>query len=250
MEIVSILRALGRHRLLVAAGVFGAVFIGLVLAYQVSLFPPKLVSRQHPAGVATARVLLAARTESTFDLESKVTETLGARAFVLADLLATDVSRAQIARTAGLEPGQVAVMGPSMGPPKLEIPLAVDAAEAAATGSEPYMLNVTATGNDPIVSIRATGPNAAAAARVADAASSGLDELIASKSVGTPDFVVERLGPAVGKTVIVGPQHAVAVMVVLVLLSLWCAAIVVVAGLARRSRGRKERIFARVGFNG
>jgi len=42
MEIVSILRVLRRHRLLVAAGGALAVLVALVMAYQVSFLPPSV----------------------------------------------------------------------------------------------------------------------------------------------------------------------------------------------------------------
>jgi hypothetical protein len=238
MEIVAILRLLRRHRVYVAAGLLAATMLGLVLTYHVSLMPPRLGSRQQVSGVATARVIIAARNQPAFDLKSQLTETLGTRATLLADLLSTDPVQGRIARTAGLEPGQVAVVTPAMGPPPLAIALALSATEAAATPREPYLLTVTTQGQIPIISLRAAGPDAVRAARVANAATETIGALIASRSAGRPDIVVERLGPALARTVVQGPRRAIAAGATLLVLGLWCTGIVIVAGLARRLRQR------------
>jgi hypothetical protein len=240
MEIVSILRMLRRHRLLVAAGVATATFVALVVAYQVSFMPPSLSSRQHTSATATARVLIAARTQPAFDLKSQLTDTLGTRAALLADLLSTDAVRARIARGAGLAPGQVAVITPAMGQPMLEMALAVAATEAAATAVEPYVLTVTTQGQLPIISLTAGGPDAVGAAKVANSATASLGELIASRSAGRPDILVERLGPAMTKTLVDGPKKAVAGVAAIVVFSLWCFVIVVGGGLADRWRHRRS----------
>jgi hypothetical protein len=239
MEIVAILRLLRRHRAFVATGLVLSVLVALALSYHLSLMPPKLGSRQQVSGVATARVIIAARTQPAFDLKSQLTDTLGTRATLLADLLSTDSVRATIARTAGLEPGQVAVVTPAMGPPPVGIALAVSATEAAAIPREPYLLTVTTQGQIPIISLRAAGPDAVRAARVANAGTETIRALIARRSEGRPDIVVERLGPAVARPVVSGPQKAVAAGASLVVFGLWCTGIVIVAGLARRLRDRR-----------
>jgi hypothetical protein len=236
MEIVAILRTLRRHRPLVGVGAVAGVLVALLLTFQVSLMPPKLGSRTQTSGAATAQVIIAARTQPAFDLKSQLTDTLGTRAAQLADLLATDTVRARIARIAGLAPGQVAVNTPAMGPPELPIALAVSATEAAALAPEPYLVTVTTGGQIPIITLKAGGPDAVRAARVADAAATSIGDLIAGKSAGRPDIIVERLGPAVTRTVVTSPSKAVGLVAAIGIFTLWCATIVVVSGLGRRRR--------------
>lgn len=234
MEIVTILRMLRRHRGLVALGVVVASLVGLALMYQISPFPPKLTSRRHTSGVASSRVLVAIPNAPSFDLDSDLTDTVGTRTELLADLLSSDESRARIAAKAGVAPDQLVILGPATGPPELAIPLAVSATEAAATGPERYAVTVTADGKIPIILIKASGPDAVHAAKVVDAASASLDELIASRSPDRPGLLVERLGPAVGRTIVDSPKAIVSVIASLIVFVVWCAGLVVAVGLGRR----------------
>jgi hypothetical protein len=241
MEIVSILWVLRRHRLLVAAGVALTVLVGLVMAYQVSFLPPSLASKQRTSGVATARVIIAARTQPAFDLESEITDTLGTRAALLADLLSNDDVRARIARGAGLKPDEVAVLTPAWGPPIIDIALPVSATEAASLAHEPYVLSVTSAGNIPIIALRATGPDPVRAAKVANAGIAAIGELIANRSPGRPNIVVERLGPAQARTIVTGPKKAIAIAAAIVLFAVWCSGIVFPSWFtARRRRLRRQ----------
>jgi hypothetical protein len=238
MEIVSVLRVLRRHRFLVAVGMGLAFLLALSLTFQLSLMPPKLGSKKQTSGVATARVIIAARTQPAFDLESHITDTLGTRAALLADLLSTDAVRKRIAKSAALEPEQIAIITPVMGPATLPVPLAVSATEAAAVATEPYMLTVNSEGQIPIIALRATGPDALRAAKVVNAGIASIRELIASKSAGRPDILVEPLGPAMAKTLVQGPRKAIAGAAAIVVLAMWCTGIVVLEWLARRRRRR------------
>jgi hypothetical protein len=239
MEIVSILRVLRRHRLLVGVGLAFATFLALNAAYQVSFMPPKLASRQTTSGVATARVIIAARTQPAFDLKSHITDTLGVRAALLADLLSTDDVRAKIARSAGLQAGQVAVITPAMAQPTLQLALPIAGTEAAAMVTEPYVLVVTTQGAIPIITLKAAGADPVEAAKVANAATSAIAGLIATKSSGRPEILVERLGPAISRPVVGGSKRPKALAVLLVVFGVWCFGLVVAAGCRNRWRHRR-----------
>ena len=241
MELISILRVLRRHRLLVGAGVALAVFVAMIASYQVSFFPPKLGSRVKTSGTATARVIIAARTQPAFDLKSHITDTLGLKASLLADFLSADEVRSQIARRAGLEPGEVGVMSPVWSAPKIALPLPVSATEAAGLAREPYLLTVGSTGDIPIITLKATGPDALRAATVVNSGITAIGGLIAARSKGRPEILVERLGPAVAKTTVAGPRKAVALAGAFVVLGMWCAGIVVLEWFVRRRLGRGPR---------
>jgi hypothetical protein len=242
MEIVSILRVLRRHRILVALGVALTAFLVLTMSYRVSFLRPSLASKQQTSGLASARVILAARTQPAFDLESQITDTLGTRAALLSDLLSSDNVRARIARGAGLQPSQLAVLTPVWGPPAIDVALPVSATEAAGLTYEPYVLSVTSEGKIPIISLTTTGPDALRAAKVANAGVAAVTELIASKSFGRPDIVVEPLGPARARTLVTGPKKAIAIGAALVVFAVWCTAIVFLSWFtARRRRQRRMK---------
>jgi capsular polysaccharide biosynthesis protein len=241
MELISILRVLRRHRVLVAIGVALVVLVAMLVTYQVSFIPPKLGSRVQTSGTATARVIIAARTQPAFDLESHITDTLGTRAALLANFLSADDVRANIAGGAGLKPDEVAVMSPVWGAPALALPLPIKATEAAAIAHEPYVLTVSSRGDIPIISLKATGPDAVRAAKVTNAAIAAISDLIAAKSTGRPDIVVERLGPAIARTSVTGPRKAVALAGAFVVLGIWCAGVVVLEWFIRRRRTRRRQ---------
>ena len=241
MEIVAVLRVLRRHRLLVAAGALPALLVALSLQFQLSLMPPGLASKERQYGVATSRVLLSAPAAPAFDLDSEITDTLGVRARLLADLMATDDVRAKIAARAGVEADQLAVMGPAMGPPKVLVPLAVSATEASVSAREPYVVLVSVQEQVPIISLRGAAPDEAAAARVVDATAKSLEQLISDRSAGGSALRVEALGPAAGRTIVEGAKPVAAVIAAILVFALWAAAVVVVSGLARYWRASHPR---------
>ena len=232
MDTVRILRLLRRHALLVALGALVAVLAGLLSTYQISPLPPKLTLRATSSGTASGRVLLSARKEPAFGLESKVAGTLSARAKLLADLMATEESRARIAREAGVAAGELAILGPSSGAPALPLPLAVQATESAALARAPYLLKADVEGPVAIITLKASAPDSTAAARIVDAAAASFRDLLASRSTRTPALLVERLGPPVEHTIVVAHSPSLAAIVAVVLFVLWCAAIVLVGSRA------------------
>ena len=240
MEFISILRVLRRHRVLVAAGIVVAVFVAMIATYQVSFFPPKLGSRVQSSGTATARVIIAARTQPAFDIESQITDTLGTRAALLADYLSADDVRAQIARRARLKPDQVGVMSPVWGAPELALPLPVSATEAAGLAHEPYVLTVSSNGDIPIITLKATGP---------DARARGHDRQLRHRLDwrphrhqvdGPPRHPRRAPGPGGGQKSVTGPRKAIALAGAFVVLGAWCAAIVLLEWFIRRWRPRRR----------
>lgn len=238
MEIVRILRVLRRHRLLVGVGLVPAIVVALSMMYRLSLLPPKLESRTTHTGTASARLLLSAKEQRTPQLEAAMNEMLPAQASLLADRLASDESRARIARDAALPPDDVAIYGPSADAPPVAVPLAVEAREAAGLSTEMYRLTTSTQGRVSIIVLRARGPDSAGAAKVVDAAAVALAELVPSDSADAPGLVLERLGPAVGVTRVDRPKLTVALFAALTAFVLWSSAIVLLSGIARRWRVR------------
>ena len=231
------LRLLAPHKALIAAGAVLALVVALVLMFRLSVLPPALSSRQQVSGLATASVIIAARNESTVDVGTQL-GALQSEAVLLADRLATDDARAGIARTAGVGADQVAIIGPAMSAPPLQLPLARAATKAATAAAESYRLTVTTAGHLPIVSMSATGPDPVSAARVASAAATTLDHLAASDGT-QPRSIVQRLGTPSQKTVTSDSPAASAIGGALLTFVLWCSAIILVSGAARGRRNRR-----------
>jgi hypothetical protein len=245
MELYRILHLLRRHALLVAIVVLAAVLAALVTSYDVTPLPPKLDSRARSSGLATGRVLVSARKEPPFGLESKVATTLADRAALLADLVSTEASRGRIARDAGIPPHELAILGPSAGVPILPVALAERAAEVAGAPRVPHVLTASTEGGVPIITLRAVAPDSKVAARVVDAAAEGLDELMSSRSSSTPVLTVERLGPAVERTLIDEPRRVVSLAIALFVLAIGLAAIVVLDFASHRLFPRARRVGSR-----
>jgi hypothetical protein len=245
MELLHILRALVRMRLLVCAGLLLAAAIGLMLAFEVSLAPPALVSRATLTGVAAAHVQIDTGPSLIASGDSDEFPVLEKQAGLLADLMASRRVEADIARRAGVVPAALLVVGPSMLRPLMPSPLAVSAAQAAAIAPEPHVLRIDAIGSTPLLRLTATAPSAAAARRLADAGIAGITA--AATGLGTPGaqrLVVRRLGP----TRVAGMRSAsklpMAAAAATVLFAMWCGGLIVLSGVIRRRRRAAARTTA------
>jgi hypothetical protein len=241
MEVVDILRVLARRKAALALVLVGSVLIGVMVQYQVSLSPLGLSERATTAHAAQTRVLLDAPEEPpTIDLDSPVADTLGLRAGLLADLMATDEVRAEIARRARIDPSELAVLPPASAPPPLPIPLAVAAADAARLTSEPYALSIAADPTVPIVRFVVGAPDTESASRVANAAATAYERLVADNVSRDFRLSVERLGPVRATTTVDALPPVVGVAVALVLFAVGAAGLVLVAGLGRAWRAAAQ----------
>ena len=250
MELVDILRTLLRARRLVVAGAVLAILVGVLAAFHVTLAPPKIERRQQVSGIAVARLQVDTAPSAVTNARSQdIIGVLGTQARLLADFMASDEVKAQVARAAGVPVSKLFVIGPSMLEPTVPSPLAKRASEAAATAREPYVLTVGAgLGSElPIITIEAAAPDRRAAGVLAVAAARGLADEVAS--LGTPGarrLVVRRLGPPRAASKASASRLPVAIVLTLGLLVMWCGAIVVAKGLAARLRaGTAQRALAR-----
>jgi hypothetical protein len=248
VELVGILRVLAAHWRAVVVGAVLAAFVALNLAYNLSLSSPHLVSKQTVGGTATTRVLISASDAPSVNLRSNVAYTLPTRAALLADLMATDDVRAQIARKVGVEPVHVGIITPSsMEFPAVPVPLAVSARDTGqkASESEPYLLTVEANTEQPILTIRAVGPDPAAAAKLVDASIDGLETLISTRAEKHL-LEVAPLGGVASHVAYGGTGKMVAVAGAMMTFVLWCFGVVVMTGVMRvRRRRRTQRMALR-----
>lgn len=234
MAIVGILRSLLRHRLALACGLLPAVLTGIFVAYHVSLNPFGPNAPKRDIVSASGRVLLEGDEAPPIDLETNVSDPLGPRSLLLADLMATDRVRRDIAVRAGLARDALTIISPAMRSVELPVPLAVEAMATAVGGS--HTLTISGDGNVPILTLRARTPDPAAG-DIVDAAIASLNDLLAS---GVPDAAtgsglrIQRLGPTLSTVAREGSRPAMGVVVALVVMGLWAGAIVLLSGALRR----------------
>jgi hypothetical protein len=237
MEAVDILRVLARRKLALGCALLFAVAVGLFVQYQVSLSPFSISERVTTSHAAQLRVLLdAPEKPPTVDLDPSVADTLGLRAGLLADRLATSAMRTTIATRAGLEPSELAILTPTYGAPPLNINLAILATEASRMTSEPYVLQVAADPQIPIVSFSVAAPDGAVASRIAEAAVQSYTELVAAGASRRFRLSVVRLGLVRPVTTVDRMSPAVGLAATMFVFALAAAGIVVLAGLARAWR--------------
>jgi hypothetical protein len=247
MELVDIARVLLRQRLGLVLAVALAVLAGLSVAYRISLSPPALSPRVTTSSAAQTRLLLDAPAQPpTVDLDSGVADTLGLRAGLLADEMATDPVREAIARRAGIAASDLAVLPPSsQGPPPLAVPIAVESADAARLTSEPYVLSLAADPQIPIVSFSVGAPDVATARRIARAATESYQQLVAAGATPRFRFSVVRLGEIRTITTIKRRSPVLGAVAAFVVLILAAAGLVLLGGVrARVARSRRSAALA------
>ena len=233
MQTVTILRQLWHRRLLVGIVAAVAVVIGFLLAFRIS-FPPE--SRNSSVGAATARILVDSPRSQVVDITPKGSATLGARASVLANLMAEGEVKKAIAHRAGLRPQQIAATAPHDGTEKVS--------------SKDYSLTMSVLTNTdmielPIINVDTRAPSPALAAKLANAAAYGLSEYLDSKAAAERVAAAERLrvktfGAAQGTTASRGPGRLLALAATIFIFLVGCALIVVCSVLA--SAWRRETI--------
>jgi capsular polysaccharide biosynthesis protein len=236
MEAVTILRELRRRRAFVALVALVSVLIGLAVAYTVSL-PPH--SRTVEVGIASGRLLVDTPDSQVIDVQPKGSGTLGIRAGVVANLMTEGDVKAAIAQRAGLNPNQLRA--------GVRVDGELSAVLTKASGNPDAHLLVTSPALNPdgtplpMVDIEAQAPGPEGAARLANAAVTGLNDYLDTKAAGEDVPDAERLqvtglgAPAVHEEAR-GPSRLVAAAVAILVFLFGCAAILVSAPLGRAWR--------------
>ena len=240
MESIIILRELWRLRLLVILGALLAVMCAVLVSYRVSLPSLKLESRQYHVGIASARMLIDTPASQVVDLNPKGADTLNSRASLLANLMVSTPVKSIIARDAGVPADRliaIAPTAPGSGGPTVPTTLSQKASEASKTPGA-YLLTLQSDETLPIVSIDAQAPTAAAAARLANAATTGLRDYLRSVAgaqnlPATRQIVVSGLGGAQAADQVRGPRKLFAIAAFVFVFGFACFAIIMISGIAR-----------------
>jgi hypothetical protein len=250
LESVTILRELFRLRLAVV--IVG--LISLLIAYAIAFglaFPPQ--SRSYTVGIANARILVDTPNSQVVEVAPKGSETLGARANVLANLMVDGEVKDAIAREAGLDPKQLVAGSISTGGPE----------EEDVSDERVYTLTTGVVLNSdmselPIISVEAQAPNTGSAIALADAAVSGLSKYLDTRAENqriedTRRLQVSGLGRAQGHEETRGTGKLAAIAAAIFVFVSGCVAVLLISALARgwRTAAALEREFDdELGYSG
>jgi hypothetical protein len=228
MESVKILRALWRLRIFVCLVAVVAVLAGWMLAYRLS-FPPE--RRSNSVGVASANILIDTPRSQVIEVAPKGSDTLGARANVLANLMVDGEIKDAIGRRAGVAPTKLIAYTESADTPT----------PAVGAQSRVYKTRVALSSDMselPIVKVETQAPDVRGAIRLANAAVAGLSDYLNSKAAdetisNTQRLRVSPLGTAQGQEATRGPGRTIALVVTVFVFLAGCAALLIVAALIR-----------------
>jgi hypothetical protein len=230
MELVTILRELWRLRVLVIVAGLIALLVGFAVAFRL----PSLESRKYEVGVATASLLVDTPNSQVVEVAPKGSDTLGVRANLIANLMAEGVVKTAIAERAGIAPEKLEGVAESAGGP----PVVTGASKADAHVLTTRVVSTFDGDRLPIIEIEAQAPDAAQAAKLADAAITGLRDYLDSKAASeqVPDadrLRVSGLGSPQARDVVRGPKNIFAVAAVIFVFALGCGAILGTLALIR-----------------
>jgi len=241
MAVIGVFKDLFRHRRVVLIGFLIALTSALLVMYRVSFDPaPSLTSRQYEVGVASAAVLIDSQSSQAVDLgTSEVIVDVGSlssRASLLANLLVTRPLRDEIATRSGVAPDRLITQLSSTTEPGAP-PEATDVT-VQADDPEANIISLQTSDTVPIITVNAQAPSEQTAARLAASTTGRLEEYLESVAAANqvPDIrklVMRPLGEPTSATAPRGPGKRQAVMVFVVLLGLWCGAVLVLARLAK-----------------
>jgi hypothetical protein len=228
MTSVTILRVLWRNRVMVCVAGLAALAAGWMIAFGAS-FPPK--PRAYTLGVATVSVLVDTPKSQVVEIDPKGSDTLGARANVLANLMVDGDIKNAIARRIGI------------GADKLSAN--VDAADKSGPTqpltrrSLSYSTSVAVTSDMaelPIIRVSTQAPTLKQAITLANATVAGVGEYLDSKAVDETiandrRLRVRALGTAQGHEAARGPGRMMALGVAIFAFLAGCTVIVAVSAL-------------------
>jgi hypothetical protein len=233
MDLVTILRTLSRRRGLVILGGALAIVCGLLIAFHVSLMPPKLESRKQEVGTGVARMLVDTPRSVIVELNPRGSEFLGSRANVLANVMVDGQLKESIARRAGIRPKQLFAAAETATAPELT---------PTAPTDQPYAMVTRVLGADsgeqiPIIEIETEAPQVRTAAALANSAMESVQTYLESKAAEemVPDarrLFVDPIGPAEASKVTRGAGPLVAFAAAILIFMMVCGAIAFATSLA------------------
>lgn len=237
MHISEVFRALKRR--------WYASLLVLVVAVGAAIMLNKSM-KSVPTGTATVQILVDSPVSSLVNLQSDPAG-LEARAAVLAQAMSSNAVLADIAKTAGVAPGDVTAQGPYSAPAEsLDVATPSEARSMQIISVKPhYRLTIVAQQNLPIVTVGVQGPSAVAAGRLADDVVAGtttwLSSLTATDEIKQPRHVhLRQLGDAQAGTTNSSSGKMIAIVGAVAVLILGFLGIAL-TDRERRARRQEER---------
>ena len=228
MELLSIASVLLRHKRLLALGLLVAVLAGFMAQRR--------IGEATSSGQAIQQVLVGPPDAPAIKADSVATQTLIARAQLLADVMTSEPERQTLSTRSGVSLSQLAVIGPASRPPIVPVPLAVEGTRTGASAPTPYVLRVESADTNPIMTLTAGAPTLADAQRFVNAGTETLTELVGRSTGERVALSVEKLGPVTARTVVDRPSKMMIAVAPFMTLILWCSAIVLLSGIRRYRR--------------
>lgn len=230
---VTILRELWLKRVSVVLCAVAAIVCGGLVAYAPGL-PPE--SRKYEVGVANARILIDTPSSQAVEVAPKGSESLGAHASLLANLMTEGDLKAAIAKRAGLDPARLLTVAPSaigsdtVSGSELRNPAANVLSTSVLTDDAGEQLS--------IIDVDTQAINAERAAAIANAAVTGLQQYLDSRASDDGVSVTRRLqvrplGAAQARTVARGPSGVIALVASILIFGTLCAILLFADALAR-----------------
>jgi hypothetical protein len=234
VEVVAIVRVLWRARIAVLAGAVLAIALGV---HQGGKAAP-------PTGIASTRMLLDTEQSQLLGANPAGAETLPWRAQWLADLLGNEHAKERIARSAGIQPGQLRVIEPRLSTPEVPTALPLRALEAGAVVTEPYVVIVEYHDQLPTLTLETRAPDPPAAERLAKAAAGELEAGDVPHGTRTlQGFSAERVAPVRVKALAADSPVMMAAFMAIAFFVFWCGCIALTPaiGRVRRAALRAQR---------
>jgi capsular polysaccharide biosynthesis protein len=253
MELAQILRTLGRRKFALTVIVLLATAAALATGYKVGFSPPKLESRAVPSGQATTQILVDSPQSAIADLKQD-TAPLVTRATVFAQFMTSSTIRERISKATGIPAGLITAEGPFSGPGEAQNTVTPSEARGSQVRAQthPYRLTFVAQEQIPLVSVYASAPTAALAAKLANgvytAVRGYVDEIAAADATNPQHRVtVRQLGSAGASTVHTGGSKAIMVLAFLAILIFGCLLIIAIAALRRGGEAVDDAVEEYVG---
>jgi hypothetical protein len=242
MRLGTHLRELSRLPLGVTISLAVALLAAVWSVAKIDLSPPRLTSRSLEMATAHAQVAVDTPKSAILDLSEGAFDVDGLknRALLLGAVMASPPVRAYIAQRAHLSPDVLQIVAPRT--PAQPRPTADIGRKKGPTdllrSTDQYRLDIQSNPTVPVLDVYAQAPTARAAGELANAAVTGLGDYLAhlAASERTPRNLqvrLRQLGSARGEVINRGIDLQVALVTFLIVLSVACAACVVVARVRR-----------------
>lgn len=244
MEFALVLRELARHRRALVLGVFVALLAATFSVYHLDGLKLKPRQLQHSSASTTVFVDTPS---SVLGNLSPSFDPLLSRATVYANFMASPTVLEAIGQRAGIPGDQLYAAGPvdSLVPRVVEEPTAVQRNVEITGETAPYRLNFNNDPNLPTIGIYAQAPTTEQAILLADAAASSLSQYVTSVQdadhvPAQSRVVIRQLGQASGGVADSGVSKALASLVFLGVLLIWCVLILVAVRFRENWRASVE----------